>query len=76
LPSDRPRPAVQSHHGSIESFTIDEALTRRIKTMCVAEGVTLYMGLLAAFQALLWRYTGVDDIPVGTPVAGRNAAGP
>src|SRR5215510_14208663 len=45
LPSDRPRPAVQSHHGSIASFTIDETLTRGIKTMCVAEGVTLYMGL-------------------------------
>jgi len=72
LPSDRPRPGVQSHHGSIESVTIDEALTRRIKQMCAGEGVTLYMGLLAAFQALLGRYTGTDDIPVGSPVAGRN----
>jgi len=71
LPSDHPRPGVQSHHGSTESFTIDEALTHRIKQMCVDEGVTLYMGLLAAFQALLKRYTGADDIPVGTPVAGR-----
>jgi len=71
LPSDRPRPGVQSHHGSIESFTIDETLTHRIKQMCVDERVTLYMGLLAAFQALLKRYTGADDIPVGTPVAGR-----
>ena len=74
LPSDRPRPVVQSHRGSIQSFTIAEALTRRIKTMCVAEGITLYMGLLAAFQALLWRYTGADDIPIGTPVAGRGDA--
>jgi amino acid adenylation domain-containing protein len=72
LPSDRPRPGVQSHHGSIECVTIDEALTRRIKQMCAGEGVTLYMGLLAAFQALLGRYTGTDDIPVGSPVAGRN----
>ncbi len=72
LPSDRPRPGVQSHYGSIESVTIDEALTRRIKQMCAGEGVTLYMGLLAAFQALLGRYTGTDDIPVGSPVAGRN----
>jgi amino acid adenylation domain-containing protein len=72
LPSDRPRPSVLSHHGSIESFTIDEALTRRIKQMCAGEGVTLYMGLLALFQALLKRYTGTDDIPVGSPVAGRN----
>jgi amino acid adenylation domain-containing protein len=72
LPSDRPRPAIQSHHGAIESFTIDEALTRRIKEVCVGEEVTLYMGLLSALQALLWRYTGSSDIPVGTPVAGRN----
>jgi non-ribosomal peptide synthetase component F len=72
LPSDRPRPSVQSHHGSIENFTIDEALTRRIKQMCAGERVTLYMALLAAFQALLKRYTGTDDILVGTPVAGRN----
>lgn len=72
LPSDRPRPSVQSHHGSIASFTIDETLTRRIKQMCAGEGVTLFMGLLAVFQALLKRYTGTDDIPVGSPVAGRN----
>ncbi len=72
LPSDRPRPSVQSHHGSIENFTIDEALTRRIKQICADERVTLYMALLAAFQALLKRYTGTDDILVGTPVAGRN----
>jgi amino acid adenylation domain-containing protein len=72
LPSDRPRPGVQSHHGSTESLTIDESLTRRIKQMCAGEGVTLYMGLLAAFQALLGRYAGTDDIPVGSPVAGRN----
>jgi amino acid adenylation domain-containing protein len=72
LPSNRPRPGIQSHHGSIDSITIDEPLTRRIKQMCAREGVTLYMGLLALFQALLKRYTGTDDIPVGSPVAGRN----
>jgi len=71
LPSDRPRPRVQSHLGSIESFTIDQALTHRIKQMCAGERVTLYMGLLAAFQVLLKRYTGGDDIPVGTAVAVR-----
>jgi amino acid adenylation domain-containing protein len=72
LPGDRPRPAVQSHLGSIETFAIDKTLARRIKDTCAREGVTLYMGLLAAFQALLSRYTGMEDIPVGTPVAGRN----
>ena len=72
LPSDRPRPAVQSHLGSSESFTIDEALTRRIKQTCVRESVSLYMLLLAAFQVLLSRYTGAHDIAVGTAVAQRN----
>jgi amino acid adenylation domain-containing protein len=72
IPSDHPRPAAQSHFGSIESFTIDEALTRRIKQVCADAGVTLYIGLLAAFQVLLRRYTGTDDIAVGSPVAGRN----
>jgi amino acid adenylation domain-containing protein len=72
LPGDRPRPAVQSHLGSIESFDIGQTLTGRIKQMCAREGVTLYMVLLAVFQVLLARYSGTEDIPVGTPVAGRN----
>ena len=72
IPSDHPRPAAQSHYGSIESFTINEGLTRRIKQVCADEGVTLYIGLLAAFEVLLRRYTGTDDIAVGSPVAGRN----
>jgi amino acid adenylation domain-containing protein len=71
LPSDRPRPAVQSHLGSIESFTINETLTRRIKRMCAQEDVSLYMVLLAAIQVLLSRYTGAHDIAVGTAVADR-----
>src|SRR5215831_6616562 len=72
LPTDRPRPAFQSHHGSVESFTIDKTLTRRLKDLCAREGATLYMGLLAVFQMLLSRYTGMDDIPVGTALAGRD----
>jgi amino acid adenylation domain-containing protein len=72
LPSDRPRPTVQSHLGSIESFTIDETIIRRIKEMCARDGVSLYMVLLAAFQVLLSRYTGTHDVTVGTPVAERD----
>jgi amino acid adenylation domain-containing protein len=72
IPGDHPRPPVQSHRGSVESFVIEEAVTRQIKELCDREGVTLYMGLLAALQALLWRYTGKEDICVGTPIAGRN----
>jgi amino acid adenylation domain-containing protein len=72
LPTDRPRPAVQSHHGSLHSFSIDAALTARLKEACTREGATLFMGLLANFQVLLSRYSGSQDILVGTPVAGRN----
>ena len=72
IPGDYPRPPVQSHRGSVESFVIDEAGTRRIKEVCDREGVTLYMGVLAALQTLLSRYTGKEDICVGTPIAGRN----
>jgi amino acid adenylation domain-containing protein len=71
MPGDHPRPPVQSHHGSIESFVIGEPITRQIKELCNREGVTLFMGLLAAFQVLLSRYTGKEDICVGTPIAGR-----
>src|SRR5215813_501927 len=72
LPSNRPRPAVQSHLGSIENLTINETLARRIKRMCAREDVSLYMVLLAAIQVLLSRYTGAHDIAVGTAVADRN----
>src|SRR6516164_9663194 len=72
LPSDRPRPAVQSHLGSIESFTINETLTRLIKRMCAREDVSLYTVLLAAVQVLLSRYTGAHDIAAGAAAADRN----
>ena len=72
IPSDRPRPSIQTHRGSIESFTIDDAVTHRIKDLCSREGVTLFMALLAIFLVLLSRYTEKDDILVGTPTAGRN----
>ena len=74
LPTDHPRPPVQSHHGAMESITIGRELTRRLKNLCSRQDVTLYMGLLAAFQVLLLRYSGKDDIPVGTPIAGRDAS--
>ena len=72
IPCDRPRPSIQTHRGSIESFTIDDAVTHRIKDLCSREGVTLFMALLAIFLVLLSRYTEKDDILVGTPTAGRN----
>lgn len=72
LPTDRPRPAAQTYRGASHPFSIDEGLTRRVKALARAEGATLYMTLLATFQVLVHRYSGQDDILVGSPVGGRN----
>jgi amino acid adenylation domain-containing protein len=72
IPSDHPRPPIQTHRGSTESFIIDDAVTHQINDLCSREGVTLFMALLAIFLVLLSRYTEKDDILVGTPTAGRS----
>jgi amino acid adenylation domain-containing protein len=72
LPTDRPRPPIQTYHGASYTFGLDEQLVEQLKELTKAEGVTLYMTLLAAFQVLLHRYTGQDDIMVGTPAVGRS----
>ncbi|MEU8925669.1 amino acid adenylation domain-containing protein [Kitasatospora sp. NPDC048545] len=72
LPADRPRPAVRSPRGDTLAFHIPADLAGRLKELFRAHRVTPFMGLLAAFQVLLARYTGQHDIAVGTPVAGRN----
>ena len=71
LPTDRPRPPAQSHHGAHVALDLPEALTRALKELGRREGATLFMTLLAAFQVLLHRYSGQEDIAVGTPIAGR-----
>src|SRR6185436_12900508 len=71
LPTDRPRPPVQSHRGDARSRTLPAELSRRIELLARAQGTTLFMTTLAAFQALLARYSRREDIPVGTPTAGR-----
>jgi amino acid adenylation domain-containing protein/non-ribosomal peptide synthase protein (TIGR01720 family) len=71
LPTDHPRPPVQTYNGASCGFRLDPELTRKIKTLAQKEGATLYMTLLAAFQVLLYRYTGQDDIIVGSPTSGR-----
>src|SRR5215213_7048183 len=71
LPADRPRPAVQSFRGARESGRLGAGWTRELQELSRAEGVTLFMTLLAGFAALLWRYTGERDVVVGTPVANR-----
>ncbi|MFI3156897.1 MAG: amino acid adenylation domain-containing protein, partial [Methylococcaceae bacterium] len=72
LPTDRPRPAVQSFRGATQQFNLPSDLTGKLKTLSRHEGVTLFMTLAAAFQLLLHRYSGQDDIVIGTPVAGRS----
>ncbi|HKM54431.1 MAG TPA: condensation domain-containing protein, partial [Isosphaeraceae bacterium] len=72
IPTDHPRPVILSHAGSSHRFRIDPDVTSRLKEACARAGGTLYMGLLAVLQILLARYTGSQDIPVGTPMSGRN----
>ncbi|MFZ5917841.1 MAG: amino acid adenylation domain-containing protein, partial [Chloroflexota bacterium] len=71
LPTDRSRPAVQSANGAHITFNLPQELTGAIQAFGQREGATLFMTLLAAFQALLYRYTGQPDINVGTPIANR-----
>ena len=72
LPSDRPRPSALSFRGGRQRVLLSEALTTAIKSLSAQEGATLFMTLLAAFQALLYRYSGQEDIVVGSNIAGRN----
>jgi acyl carrier protein len=72
LPLDRPRPPIQSYRGGQQSLTLSVELTVRLKELSRHQDVTLFMTLLAAFKALLHRYTWQEDIVVGTGVANRN----
>ncbi|SEN18984.1 amino acid adenylation domain-containing protein [Stigmatella aurantiaca] len=72
LPIDRPRPAVQSHRGAHFVQRLPRALQEEVRQLGRREGLTSFMVLLAAFDALLFRYVGQEDIVVGTDVAGRN----
>jgi amino acid adenylation domain-containing protein len=74
LPTDRPRPAIQTYNGTFVSSAISKELTEGLKTLSQREGTTLFATLLGAFKVLLQRYTGDDDILVGVPIAGRNRA--
>ena len=72
LPTDYPRPSVQSHHGASRSFTIPADLSHRLKQLTLEAGATTFMTLFTAFQVLLYRYSGQDDIVVGSPAAVYN----
>jgi amino acid adenylation domain-containing protein len=72
LPSDYSRPPVPGSRGAKRIFKIEQELSARLITLGHQQGTTLYMTLLAALNVLLYRYSGQDDICVGTPVAGRS----
>jgi len=71
LPTDRRRPAVQSYRGARVGMELGAELGERLRRLSQQEGVTLFMTLLAGFEVLLQRYSGQDDIVVGTAIANR-----
>ncbi|HEX2092421.1 MAG TPA: amino acid adenylation domain-containing protein, partial [Longimicrobiaceae bacterium] len=71
LPTDRPRPAVASGCGEVHTFRLPAETVRLLRVLARREGATLYMAALAAFDALLARYSGREDVVVGTPIANR-----
>jgi non-ribosomal peptide synthetase component F len=71
IPTDRARPAPTTRGASC-TISISETLTRELRELSSASGATLFMTLLSAFSVLLNRYSGEDDIVIGTPIAGRN----
>ncbi|MFP2913763.1 condensation domain-containing protein, partial [Pyxidicoccus sp. 3LFB2] len=71
LSTDRPRPAIQSYRGAAQPVHLPRELSEALMALCQREGVTPFMALLAGFQVVLARYSGQDDIVVGSPIAGR-----
>ncbi|MFJ5097038.1 amino acid adenylation domain-containing protein [Streptomyces sp. NPDC088557] len=71
LVTDRPRPTVSAHRGATHSLRLDPGLAEGLKELSRAAGTTLFMTLLGAFQVLLGRWTGTEDVVVGTPVSNR-----
>ena len=71
LPTDHPRPAVQTYRGATVPVELSPELLERLQALGRSEGATLYMTLLGAFQVLLGKYAGSEDVVVGSPIAGR-----
>jgi amino acid adenylation domain-containing protein len=71
LPTDRPRPQVQDTRGGSVAVRLPADVSRELRALSRREGATAFMTLLAAWQLLLARYAGVEDVSVGTPIAGR-----
>ena len=75
LPTEWPRPAVQTFRGSVETTELPASLATALKALSQGEGVSLFMTLLAAFYTLLYRYSGQQDITIGSPISNRNKTG-
>ncbi|MFZ1005369.1 MAG: amino acid adenylation domain-containing protein [Candidatus Sulfotelmatobacter sp.] len=75
LPTDRPRPAVESFRGAMQRLTLSSELSDGLRALSRHHGATLFMTLLAALDTLLYRYSGQEDILVGSITAGRNDPG-
>jgi amino acid adenylation domain-containing protein len=74
LPTDHPRPAAPSHRGASRHFVIESEVTEKLRALCQREGATLFMTLLAGFDVLMSRYSGQEDVALGTDIANRNRA--
>src|SRR6185437_14384520 len=72
LPTDYTRPAVLGTQAASMGLSLGKELSAQLQALSNQQGATLYMTLLSAFNVLLYRYSGQEDICVGTPVAGRN----
>jgi len=72
LPTDRPRPRLQTHNGSQVRLNLEPKFVAELKTAARSENVTLFMLMLGAWQVLIHRYTGEEDLPIGSAVANRN----
>jgi tyrocidine synthetase-3 len=72
LPSDRTRPSIQTFKGDHVPIVLPEEGSEKLLSLCRDRGITLFMGLLALVKVLLYRYSGQEDLIVGTPVAGRD----
>jgi amino acid adenylation domain-containing protein len=75
VPYSHPAPPVQTFGGAMHSVSLPLGLSEALRELCRREGVTLYMALLAAFNVLLYRYSGEEDIVIGSNTAGRNHSG-
>lgn len=74
LPTDQSRPVLQSQNGATCNFVVPANVTQKMKKLAEEHNASLFMVLLAAFQTLLYRYSGQHDIAVGTPIAGRSSS--